>query len=91
MNWLCLLSIGALIQAMIIMAMRQYSVNFWLLLPFTILMQFLFMTAYASKQTSFTVIWFTAAGITALLSVLLGVFVFKDQVSVTQGLGVVTI
>jgi multidrug transporter EmrE-like cation transporter len=91
MNWLYLLGFGALVQAMIITAMRQYGISFWVLLPLTILMQWLFMTAYASKEMSFTVIWFTAAGITALLSVWLGLLLFKDQVSATQWLGVATI
>jgi multidrug transporter EmrE-like cation transporter len=91
MNWLYLLGFGALIQAVIITAMRQYGIGFWLLLPLTILMQWLFMTAYASKDMPFTVIWFTAAGITALLSLWMGLLLFKDQVSAAQWLGLVTI
>lgn len=88
-HWVGLVSLGAIVQAAIIGAMRQYGMGFWGLLPLSILMQWLFMTAYASKSTSFTVVWFTATGITAIVSLCLGSLLFKDQVSVIQWLGVI--
>ena len=91
MHWLGLLGLGAVSQAGIIAAMRQYEISFWVLLPVSILMQWLFMTAYASKDAAFTVIWFTATGLTALVSLLMGLLLFKDSVTPTQWLGIAVI
>lgn len=91
MGWPGLITLGALVQMLIIIAMRHSGINFWKLLPLTIVMQWLFMTAYASKESPFTLIWFSAAGVTTVVALLMGFLLFQDRLSQLQVLGLIFI
>lgn len=91
MSWPGLITFGALVQALVIIAMRQYDIGFWRLLPLMILMQWFFMEAYANKGSPFTLIWFSAAGLTTAVSLLMGVLLFQDRLGQLQVAGLVLV
>lgn len=59
-------------------------------IPFILIHQYLFLYNY-TKAPNFVIIWFVTAGITSLLSLLIGYWFFKDVLSVYQIIGIILI
>ncbi len=88
------------ISLIIVAAVIQISTIYWLrigflksflwAIPFILIHQYLFLYNY-TKAPNFIVIWFLTAGITSLLSLLVGYWFFKDIVSVYQIMGIILI
>lgn len=64
--------------------------NFFISIPVILVYQFLFLWSY-STAPKFITIWFTAAALTSLLGFLVGYFLWKEQVSLFNFIGIVLI
>ena len=82
--------LGGTIQMLVIYFMRSKNFSFLMLIPFILISQWLFISAYA-KAPNFTVQWFITAGLTGMASVLFGAFMFGDNLNWNHYLGVVLV
>lgn len=88
--YLAYAALGGLIQVTAIYLMRAKDFPFWSLIPLILLHQYFFTTAYA-KAPNFIFQWFITAALTSLASVVMGIWLFGDKVSVMNAAGVVLV
>ena len=88
-SWLfvCFAFVGVGIQITTIYLMRAKGFSFWMVLPFVLMAQYLFVTAY-SKAPNFIVQWFLTSALSGMFAVLFGVLVFGDKAGWPQYVGV---
>ena len=90
-SYILLAIIAGLVQIAVIYGLRVGLLkSFLFAIPFILLHQYLFLYNY-TKAPNLIVIWFITAGITSLLSFLVGQFVFKDILTIYQATGVICI
>jgi|SRR3989344_6027055 len=79
---------GGLLQIGTVYFLRgDFFRNFFISIPVILGYQFLFLWSY-STAPKFITIWFTAAALTSLLGFLVSYFVWKEQVSLWNFVGI---
>jgi multidrug transporter EmrE-like cation transporter len=78
--------LAGILQAVAIWLMRSKGLAFWQVVPLVLAHQSLFMPAY-SGAPNFIGQWYLTMAVTAGLSLALGLFVFKDPVSLSNAVG----
>ena len=64
--------------------------SFLFTIPFILLYQFLFLWSY-SNAPKFTIIWFITAALTSSLAFAVGYFLWKEQISVWNLVGIILV
>lgn len=83
--------IGGIIQIGTVYFLRgDFYKNFLISIPLILVYQFLFLWSY-STAPKFITIWFTAAALTSLLGFCVGYFVWKEQVTSWNFMGIALI
>lgn len=89
--YISLAIVAAVVQIVTIYSLRVGILKSFLwAIPFVLLHQYLFLYNY-TKAPNFIIIWFITAGITSLLSLLVGYWFFKDVLSAYQVVGIVLV
>jgi drug/metabolite transporter (DMT)-like permease len=69
---------------------RKYGIGFWVLVPFIIAHQYLFLAVY-TKAGNFTLTWFSVVALTSLTALVVGHLVFREAVSWVNYAGIALI
>lgn len=86
--------LATILNFFVIFYLRKYGfslTSFLVLSPLVIINQFLFVYAYTNPNGSFLLTWFLGTAITNLFSILLGVGIFKEVLSLPKIVGIVLI
>jgi multidrug transporter EmrE-like cation transporter len=88
--YFCYALVGGAIQLGVIWLMRANGWPFLWVLPAILANQFLFTAAYA-KAPNFVIQWFLTAAVTSLASLILGVTMFGDKLSMVNSAGILLV
>lgn len=88
-SYILAITAAAFIQIATIYFLRaNFLGSFLYAIPFILVSQFLFLWSY-SKSPNFIVIWFVTTALTNTLAFLVGYFLYQEQVSLVNILGII--
>lgn len=90
-SYILAVTVAAVIQILTIYLLRENIIkSLFYAIPLIIIFQLLFLWSYTNAP-KFIIIWFITAAITSSLSFVAGYFLWKEQVSITQLIGIALI
>jgi len=85
------ITVAALLQLSTVYFLRDnFLRHFIFAIPAILIFQFLFLWSY-STAPKFIIIWFITAALTSTLALIISYFVFKEQITVWNALGILLI